>query len=129
MDYARKDLGVLVHNKGLRAEGHRRIIGIRDLIVESRPLSIFPRQLDSKPPRLLGDGSQFLHPKTTSISSCSVCDRRRETTMTMAPRERDMARGAHASVRETTTTMVASELGRRACAKGVVIAVLLIKIW
>ncbi len=59
------------------------------LIAESRPLIIFPRQLDSKPPRLLGDGSQFLHPKTTSISSCSVCDGRRETTMTMAPRERE----------------------------------------
>jgi hypothetical protein len=49
--------------------------------------------------------------------------------MTMAPREREKARCAHASVRETTTTMLASELGRRACAKGVVIAVLLIKIW
>jgi hypothetical protein len=48
--------------------------------------------------------------------------------MTMAPREREKARGAYAGVRETTT-MVASDLGRRACAKGVVIAVLLIKIW
>jgi hypothetical protein len=37
-------------------------------------------------------------------------------------REREKARGAHGSIRETTTTMVASELGRRACARGVVIA-------
>jgi hypothetical protein len=42
MVYARKDLRVLVHNKGLRAEGHRRIIAIREADRGIQTVDYFP---------------------------------------------------------------------------------------